>query len=294
MAIGAFALGAATFACSGETGGATPGEERTVRGFVSVERSLDAGEETRSATSAARFVDAPDNGSAAALLALAGLTEELPRAGECRMAGFNAESAVLNDGVTSDLAETVELLDAGDVSIAADGTQRRLAPHAFPDVSGFVSGVMYTSRDRAEAGLPANVSYTITTSGTAWLPALSLSATAPRDLEQVTVGGVPLAELAQISLKKPMDLTWSVGEAEDQVYAELVTTEATLLCAFRDDAGSGSIAATDLGRLGATETAKLSMHRARIIDYQAAGDVRLRGAELRFDFELTRAVRVGN
>lgn len=286
------ALGIAAAACSGESGGTEQDGTRSVRGLVTVERSIAADQDSASATSVARFVDAPDSASTRDLLALAGLAQELPAEGQCQLPGVSAARALSFTEV-----DVVELLDAGEVSVSANGEVRRLAPHAFPDVSGVASGVMYTSRDRAEQLLPAAASYTFTTTGTHWLPALSFSATAPKDLDNVTIGGVPLAELQQLSLTTPMDVTWGVGEGEDLVYVEVASGDDVLLCAFRDDAGAGSIAASDLATLRAADSVFVSVHRTRVVeqvDPSALRDSRLSGTELRFDFELTRQVPAGN
>jgi hypothetical protein len=116
---------------------------------------------------------------------------------------------------------------------------------------------------------------------------MQVHAEAPRELEQVTVNGVPLADLREISSSEPFDLTWSVGEPGDVVYVEVAFQDGapSLLCAFRDENGAGTIAAETAAVLG---PANLAVHRSRIRSFVRA--VGFDTAELRFDFQRTTTV----
>jgi hypothetical protein len=167
-----------------------------------------------------------------------------------------------------------------------------LAPHAFPSVSSFISGVVYTSRDRASAALPSGVGYEISISGSAELPAFRLLAEAPRQLTQVTVGGEPLLTLSEVNTQSPLDLTWGVGQAGDLVVVELqanAESSSVVRCAFADEVGAGSI---PMEWLPSVEGAgQVTLHRQRT--QQTVRTPQAERAQLiavSFDFETNRAI----
>jgi hypothetical protein len=181
----------------------------------------------------------------------------------------------------------VEFLEAGDVAISAGGSITALAAHAFPTVGDFASGVVYATRDQSAEPLPADAHYVIATQGSSVVSPMEVHAEAPRELEQVTVNGVPLADLREISSGEPFDLTWSVGEAGDVVLVEVAFQDGapSLLCAFRDDNGAGTVTTETVAPLG---PASLAVHRTRIRSFERA--VGFDTAELRFDFQRTTTV----
>lgn len=256
-----------------------------MRGFATVDRSISTDQDYRSASSVVQFVDAPNGAHTDQLLEVLGLTEARLVAGECRSLAAATSSTPFGG------LDRVELLDAGEVDVRAGDQLNRLAPLAFPDVSGIASGVLYATRDRDKDSLPANVDYTVVTSQAPHVPPLSLTAPAPKDLQTVTVGGRPLTELSTINLSGPVDVTWDVGAEGDLVYVEFSTDTQAVACAFRDEVGAGSVGAEAVSALADAREIHLAIRRVRVVDYFGLEDVRLHGAQLRFNFELTRLLR---
>jgi hypothetical protein len=210
-------------------------------------------------------------------LRAAGLTLDLPAPGQCR-------KNVHAPGAAETPDRRIELLDAGEVTLAAGGSVTTLAPRAFPTITDFISGVVYTTRDRASSPLPAASGYTVATTGSGSLDPISAEGPAPALLSGVTLAGVPLAEVAQLHAGEDLSVTWEPGAAGDRVYLELDGETVSTLCAFRDDAGLGSV---PFALLPASGSAAFSLHRLRESSFR---DVGLSRGALRFDFELSASV----
>ncbi|HEX6275192.1 MAG TPA: hypothetical protein VFZ53_19265, partial [Polyangiaceae bacterium] len=115
---------------------------------------------------------------------------------------------------------------------------------------------------------------------------ISVELLAPAALEGVTVMGTALAELAPVRASRPVELRWNAGAAGDLVYVSLESDSGSTLCAYRDDAGHGTLPASSVPSPG---TATLSLHRLRSTPFTSAG---LGRGELRFDFEVSGSVTV--
>jgi hypothetical protein len=211
---------------------------------------------------------------------LVGLGAELPALGQCVSGDRGRDQAP-----AAPLAH-VELLEAGDVALSTAWATTHLAPRAFPTVTDFISGIVYTTRDRAAEPLPPGVTYDVRTTGGLHVPPLTLRVEAPPALEAVTVSGTPLPELSSVATAEPLDLTWAVGAAGDIVYAELSSADGapTVVCAFRDELGTGTVPASAF--IGSGE-GRVSFHRLRSHSFRVAAIDR---GELRFDYELGKAV----
>jgi hypothetical protein len=250
--------------------------------LIQIQRSVSIdGASAPRAEALAGFVRVPADMDSRPVYDLLGLETGLPQVGQCRVRQGQPEAtpSLLSVG-------RVELLEAGDVSVGVAGSETTLAPHAFPTVTDLVSGVVYTTRDRSSAVLPAASSYSLRTSGGVNVPALSVTRDAPAELSAVTVGGVALSEVREVSLAAPVDLTWAVGTAGDRVVAELATADGAIVatCSFRDETGAGTVPADTLSEAGA---GRLSLHRLRDAAFGAPG---LDTGEIGFDFELAASV----
>ncbi|HEX2732424.1 MAG TPA: hypothetical protein VHM70_12490 [Polyangiaceae bacterium] len=254
-------------------------------------------------------------------LAAAGLAVEPPRVGQC---GVPAQGA-LAEGRTGSFTALgeIRLLDVGEVTITpldaagadlvdnAAGELRAnksvsLAPHAFPSVSGFVSGVVYTSRDRLPQGLPSGTDYEIAVAGGAELAGFRLNAQAPQQPAQITVNGEPLAQVAQIPTDVPLDTTWAVGATGDIIVVELnavadargtepgsdADSTRVVRCAFSDETGVGSIPVEWLS--GLSGSGHLTLHRYRAQEtLRSVPELPPSLIRVSFDFEASRAVDFG-
>jgi hypothetical protein len=265
-----FALGCAVDVAS------EPGTEEagSTRAIVTITRRApaDAPEDVR-ADALASFVRLPANADAAGILRAVGLSMDLPVVGECRRR---------TPGQTVGMAAVtrVELLDAGEVSIAAGGRITTLALRAFPTVTDSIAGVVYTTRDRAAEPLPSGLTYTIAASGTPALGALSAEAAAPSALTGVEIQGTPLSELESIGAERDLGVAWAAGSPGDSVVVVVDGGSAVTECTFKDEAGSGTLPANKLPSAGPATLAVHRLRQARFTDSDIAG------GELRFDFEL--------
>lgn len=280
-------------ACSGDglddAGTAALDLDDTAQGWanITVQRSRPASSRLEGATSQAMASFVSQAEDPAEVMAISGLGQPLPPIGTC---GVQSDPRV---DAQRDLG-SLELLGAGTVSLTPEGSTRpiALAPRAFPSVSSFAAGIVYTSRDRDGDALPSNARYNVLVTGSDEFPRLELDAQAPAELSEVTLGGEPFESALEHVATQPLDLTWTVGAAGDIVYADVtVPGKRPLRCAFDDADGSGSIAAEALSTLAETETtsAELVLHRRRQV--QARGDG---GAELvvLFDFELDHLMQL--
>jgi hypothetical protein len=248
---------------------------------VVVERSALSDEpEAVKAQAFAGFLSLPAELEPSAVLPSAGLALNLPATGTCKGTDDDP-TAVPAAGFAR-----AELLDAGEVTLVAGGIVTTLAPRAFPSAADGISGVVYTTRDRAAEPLPAASRYTVATSGSASLEAVSVELPAPAALAGVTVLGIPLSDDATIEGARPLELRWDAGAPSDIVYVTVETDDTSTLCAFRDDSGRGTVPASALPPAG---SASLSVHRLRATPFSSVG---LRRGELRFDFEVSGSVTV--
>jgi hypothetical protein len=235
---------------------------------VIVSRSGDG--EASTAQAMAHF--ARSSGDKLETLAAAGLVDLVPEGGTCQKPSSFS-------GTSFASVEEVLLLDVGEVTLSpALGADDpiSLAPHAFPSVSGFVSGVVYTSRGRSAEALPSGVAYRVAISGGADLPGFQIHGAAPNDLTDVTLGGEPLSRVLQLSTSEPLDVTWNVNSSvtdshqptglHDLVLVDLADGEdgsVFVRCAFADEVGSGTIPRESVSELSGS--GRVIIHRHRVM-----------------------------
>jgi hypothetical protein len=277
--VGTSLLAIHAIACSVTTAeDAAEAEAGSTHALVTVTRtaSATAPEEVR-ADAFASFLRASATADAGSVLRGAGLSVELPAAGECHR-------TTLGQALPAGPVTRAELLDVGEVTLVAGGSVTTLAPRAFPTVTDSISGVVYTTRDRTAAPLPAGSSYTIATTGGSALGPLSGEGQAPAALAGVKLAGVAFAEVGTLPAGQEIELAWAAGSASDRLYVEIDSDAGASLCAFHDETGHGVVPAAFAPPLG---EAVLSVHRLRQARFTEVG---LSRGELRFDFELSRSV----
>lgn len=246
--------------------------------LITIERSTTANSlEAPRAAAFAGFVRTPPAVDANDMLRLAGFGLDLPAVGQC--SELNRER---DTGLRLSPLARVEFLDAGDVTLKTSSSNAVLATRALPAVTDAIAGVVYTTRDRAPEPLPAATAYTLSTSGAGALRAFNVNVAAPPTFTRVSVGALPLAQLANVSIRRPIELEWSPGQSTDLVYLELATQDGsrTTRCTFRDDAGAGTVPASVFVSTG---TGEISLHRLHSEPFASAGGVD--AGEVRFDFE---------
>jgi len=206
------------------------------------------------------------------MLGAAGLALDLPAPDTCRSSDAQVEA-----DPAAGTAEPIELVEAGDVTLLASDTVTPLVPHAFPTVGNFASGVLYATRDRASAALPAAERYVLTATGSETVPALRVAADAPSTPEAVEVAGIPLREVAEVRVSQGVELAWVPGDATDTVYAELLAYDGSpsVICTFHDEAGAGLVPE---GAFAGTGAGRVALHRVRTRAFESS--------EMRFDFQV--------
>jgi hypothetical protein len=255
----------------------TDTETGSTHALLSIERlELESTEEAssvRTSSALAGFAQLPAAIDSNAVLTLVGWNLELPRLGECKTNDREPNATPLAP------IDKIEFLEAGKVDVETHGEKIQLALRAFPTVTDLISGVVYTTRERT-ADLPASSQYVFRASGDGALQPLVVSARAPEALSGVTIGGVPLKQVREVSRTEPVDLTWNVGNADDVVYIELSSVDGlqSTLCAFSDTDGSGSVP-EELDWY--TGQGRLALHRVKAITLDGPG---VENGELRFDF----------
>jgi hypothetical protein len=269
------ALAGAALACSAEVGPERgTAETGSTRAVIAVTRSAPAGApEDARADAFAGFVRTAADADPQVALRLAGLGLDLPAVGECRK-GARADAPGL---------AAFELLDAGEVTLVAGSAVTTLAPRAFPTITDSISGVVYTTRDRTAAPLPAASSYTVAATGSSVLDAVSGEGQAPALLAGVELGGEPFENVESAPTERDLTLRWTPGAVGDRVYVEIVGAEPST-CAFADESGKGTIPVSALPAQG---SAAVSIHRLREATFS---DLGLAQGALRFDFELSGSV----
>ena len=214
-------------------------------------------------------------------------------------------------------AEPLELLAAGDVTVRAAGEQTRLALNFFPP-SGAAGGVLYTSRDQSAAPLPVNEVYHIDVSGSDAVPPLSIEGSAPDQLRSVAIAGKPIfaegdlqdedgaaagegpVDPIAVQSGSELELTWAEGSASDRVFIHLSSDERTVLCAFHDSDGAGTVPGSLTASFVPGSELRIGVHRVR--EVATAEELSPSAAELvdavmvettmRFDFEVAATLRV--
>lgn len=260
------------------------GADITVRASVSVQRT-DAVSNQRVRTHvAARFLRA------------AGLIDEVTVE---RVAGSAAidPSAPLgcawrDEASVGNADGIIELLDVGEIVLHARGDEMALAPRAFPDVGGLISGVVYTSRD-GRAELPEGATYLFEVTGSRALDGFSLQADAPAAPSDVRIGGVAL-DSSELVLRagEPADVTWSRSAdlmQGDRIYITATGGEGEAFTCVFDDVGQALIPG---GFVGFDSGADLDLivHRHRRAAMTVPGETY--EAVVDFDFAVAAPVAV--
>lgn len=277
--------GALLWGCSSPQGDLSPSADPgLVHAVIAVERSSSTGAETdRGASALVGVVRVPPTIDSRQVVRLVGLADERPPLGTC-------EVTVLASRASPSLIafERVEFLDVGDVWLSVGSQRTPLARQAFPTVTDYISGVLYTTRDRAAAALPPASRYHIESRGGSGVPPFSVDVDAPDQLTHVSVNGMELGELTQLNASEEVKLAWNAGRAGDEILAELEADSngTTADCTFDDSLGRAVIPASLFKDRG---PGRLTIRRVRRANVNLAGVDR---SELRFDFETSQPVQI--
>ncbi len=250
----------------------------SIEALVSIERSEYLNGDEARAEAAAHFARIPSHVDPAALFEALGLVGELPPLGECFIG--EAEMGEVPEDVF------VEFVEAGDVSIRADGVETPLARRAVLGLSDVISGVVYTTLDRSAEPFPSGQVYRATSTG-GELAAVTLEGVAPETLDDVQLEGIAWEYLPEAPLNGPLEVTWAAGDRDDIVVVEFSSDSALQTqCAFSDSGG----AVIPEGAVPKTGNGYVSIRRLRVVEVDIPN---ADGGELRFDFSVHAPVAYG-
>jgi hypothetical protein len=269
------------FGCSESKPPVPPERPATIHAVFVVERAqiLDSPFE-QSATAYGGVMRMPSTVDAERVMRLSGFLEELPEVGTCEVVGATRPSPALS-GV-----DELQMLDVGDITVQVGSQTTKLVRQAFPFVTGFLAGVVYSSRDREAEVLPPSSSFIFSAKGSGKVPRFSLAADSPPAIASVAVNAVGLQEVERVTLSEPIVFTWKVGTPDDMVWVELGRTgsQKTALCVFRDTEGRGTVPASLIDERG---VGLISVHRLRQHRMKADG---IADGRIQFDFRVTSRV----
>jgi hypothetical protein len=216
---------------------------------------------------------------------LVGLSSNSPEPGQCERVDYTRSATEATVPV-----QHVEMLDVGDVTLVAGGQTSPLARQAFPTVTDFMAGVVYTTRDLSSAPLPPVASYSILARGAAKIQAFRIDATAPEDVTNVKIEGVDLAEVTRLVRGEGVDLTWNPGHIGDRLVVEIKNPSrpSDINCAFKDTEGRGHLPADVLISSGIV---RLELHRLRTTLSNTRG---LDRSQIEFDYSLVHLLEITN
>jgi hypothetical protein len=269
-------LVASQLGCTNQVAYTTDADVGSTHALVSIERSQNG--DTERARALAGFARMPATVDSSAVLSLVGWSLDLPPPGQCA-----GRTGLRDPNTPLSPIDHIEFLEAGEVTLQTAGMGTTLAPHAFPTVTDWISGVVYTTRDRSAAALPAGTRYWVRASGGLGLSGLAVTTDAPATLDGLTVRGRPVSAVDEIVVTLPLEVTWKPGTGGDWVVVGATDVDATsgTWCTYRDEEGSATIPPNTIPIRG---RGKLSLRRVRSHPLGGSG---LSHGELRFDFETT-------
>ena len=208
---------------------------------------------------------------------MVGLAPTSPEPGQCE----HLDYALATTEATVPV-QHVEMLDVGDVLLIAGQHDSALVRQAFPTVTDFIAGVVYTTRDLSSDPMPLSASYSIVARGASSIPPFRIDAAAPREPANVMLEGLNLAQVTRLVRGSGVDLTWNPGEAADKLLIEIISPDRPndVTCAFNDAAGHGHLPADALVSRG---TVRFEVHRLRTTPFTIRG---LDRAQVQFDYSL--------
>jgi hypothetical protein len=172
----------------------------------------------------------------------------------------------------------VELLDAGNLTLAVDGVAIPVPTRAFPDLLKVIDGVMYSAEENRGIRFLPGSTYTIRSAGSDLVGPFEVVLEAPEDLGDVKLAGVsPLEQPPPVSRGDDLELTWEGAGWGDEVIAEFSWTSLglpwSMVCRMRDDGsflvpGERTRNLHDPLRTGDEE---LILSRVRQVAFRAAG-----------------------
>lgn len=283
-AIAAVTAIAVATACAGPAGPEPSLENEPSRTHVvaTLERQTVSGQATQGDLSILLSVlRIPQSLNGDRLLRLMGLRADLPPPGSCEVIDLTNRASPSLSSV-----ERIEFLDVGDVSVVSGGRSMRLARQAFPTVTDFIAGVVYTSRDKNDGQLPLDAGVLIRARGSGKIRPFAVEIAHRPALNQVLLDGAPFSSVHRLSVVNGFELRWDAGAAGDVLWLEWSANDGRKMvsCAFDDAAGLARVPGGMTDEFGESRLTLHRLHSARI-DVPAVD-----AAEIQFDSRLTQLV----
>jgi hypothetical protein len=214
---------------------------------------------------------------------LVGLSSSSPEPGQCERIDYTRAATEATVPL-----QRIEMLDVGDVSLVAGGRRSPLVRQAFPTVTDFIAGVVYTTRDLSSGPLPPSSSYSIVARGAGKIPPFRMDVAAPEEITNVKLEGVDLAEVTRLVRGNGVELTWAPGSSGDTFLVEIKSPDrpGDVNCAFNDSAGSGRLPADVLISNGIV---RLELHRLRTTTSTTKA---LDHSQVEFDYSLVHLLEI--
>lgn len=216
-------------------------------------------------TSTAQFVrySAMDREQVARLLALPLHPErDLPALDRCQVYDLSVD-VVAEEALESEENGSVELLEAGDLSIQTEERTVTLSPRHFPWLLPFISGVVYGEAQSSAVEKVSGVKASAAGGGA--VGSFTAQVASPELPRLLQVGAAEPAPLVNIASGQPLALRWATAASggADVTYTELRFTrgkrDMALRCRVRDD-GAFELPAASLSEL----TGKMSLEVVRL------------------------------
>lgn len=269
-------------ACSGPAPEPASDEPTRVQVVASVERQSNStqagGDDLNVLLSVLRI---PHSVNAERLLRLMGLRADIPPRGTCEVIDLsNRASPALSS------LERIEFLDVGDVTATSGKRSARLLRQAFPTVTDFIAGVVYTSRDKNGDLLPLDQTLAIRARGAGKLKTFTLEVTDRPRLERVSIDSVPLSNVYRLPVVNSFELRWAPGNPGDVLWLEFGASygHKVVSCAYDDAQGYAKVPGGMTDEVGET---RFTLHRLYHSRIQLPG---FDAAEIQFDSRITQPV----
>lgn len=137
-------------------------------------------------------------------------------------------------------ATSIELLDAGDLSVSFGGARKAVPTRTFPDLLKVIVGVIYTADETQGVAFQPGEIYNLHATGSDEIAQFDTVLEAPEDLGEIKVNGATLdEETPLIDRGRELDISWEGDEYGDEVVAVLswisMGSPWSIVCRLKDD-----------------------------------------------------------
>lgn len=138
------------------------------------------------------------------------------------------------------LSGSLELLDAGELSLTIGDEELRIPRQSFPSVFGFAAGVEYEG-EALDMDLLPEREYRLLSNGSEEISAFDLALVAPDEFEALTVGGAEVGVETPVvdATGQALEVRWEPGTTSSEIFVELSMSqfgfEQRIVCHSQED-----------------------------------------------------------